>query len=693
MFQGKNKDDKLKIAKNLFSDAIQADRQFQTDAMEDFEFVDGNQWADDDKQYLLDELRPCLTFSLIQSRVKLVMGMHEDGKVKYIASPREQTDGFLCEVLNDIVDYVYDKAETVDVEDETFESTVKCGRGWAGISFVPDPRRLGYIKIKYNNIPIYEVRKDPASRRSNLTDAGYIFHDKWLNQEDFRLFHPKHAKHFDDILLTGKMDSGSLSEFASDDIEGSFEDVQDVDHQDYDTEIDVSYFNRHKRQIRVVQMEYWENFKRYWTFHPETNERIEFQKEDIEKLKITYAEDYNTEFEYITMMDQKVKWMQFIGDKIVYDDDSPIPFDGFSPVQCVAYSDSSGRTTNNSGITRPLKDPQREVNKRWSQSLNMINNAVQPGTIVEEDTFVDDDQGEDSLKTVGGVTMVVKDALKDKRIEIRQSPPFPVAAMQMEEAAKSMINEISAINPDLMGQDRGRVDSGRVVQLRQQQGLAILKTLMDASKKLKKGIFERTISIIMEYMPDEQIVEILGDSERYVIEGNVITDVESQLSADIRDVRSVRFNVKSEALPASGSRRILELSIFMEMGKEAGIPVDPKVLIDKTDLSASDKKQWMEYIQKQQEAAEKAAADQLDLEKIKIQAKMFDNEKKLEATTALGVGKLEEGKHKGEMKDTIERGELVLENKKINLDFIAATQEKPEGAGSKPKAKSSKAKK
>ena len=690
MFQGKNKAEKLKIAKNLFNDSVQADQKFQKDAMEDFEFIDDNQWDDGDKQYLLDNLRPCLTFNLIHSRVKLVMGMHEDSKVKYVASPREQTDGFLCEVLNDVVDYIYEKAETVDVEDSAFESAVICGRGWVGISFVPDPRRLGYIKLQYDKLPIYEVHKDPASRRDILTDAGYIFHDRWLNQEDFKLLHPQHARHFNDILETGKMGSSSLSEFGSEDAESDFDDVIDVDRQDYDIELDVSYFNLHKRQIRVVQMEYWENFKRYYTFHPETGERIEFQKTNMKELKQTYLEDYGIDFEYITMTDQKVKWLQFIGDKIVYDDDSPIPFDGFSVVQCVAYSDASGRTTNDYGVTRPLKDPQREVNKRWSQALNMINNNVQPGVIVEENTFVDDDQGQDSLKTVGGVTMVKEDALKDKRIEVLKPPPFPVAAMQMEEAAKSMLNEISGINPELMGQDRGRVESGPVIRLRQQQALSILKTLMDASKRLKKGDFERTIAIVMEYMPDEQLVDILGDSERYVIEGNVITDVDSQLSADIRDVRSVKFNVKSEAMPASGSRRILELSIFMEMQKEAGIPVDPKVLIDKTDLSASDKKRWNEYIQAQQEAAQKDKADQLELEKMKIQAKMFDNQRKLEATTALGVGKLEEGIRKGDMKDSIERGELALKNKEINLDFIAATQKEPEEAkskSSKPKPK------
>jgi len=696
MFQGKSKKQKLELAKNLFNDAVRADRMFQKAAMEDFEFRDGDQWDEDDKQYLAEEKRPCLTFPLIGGRVNLVKGMHEDAKIKYIASPMEESDDFLCEVINDTVEYVYEKAGTEAVEDKAFDSTVTCGRGWAGVSFDPDPKRLGHIRLRYNNPPVYEVHKDPASRKADQLDGGYMFFDKWFNQEDFKLYYPKFKRHVEDLLDTGKMTkSSSLSEFGTESVDGDFEDVQDVDQQDYDVEIDSSYFNRTKRQVRVVQMEYWETFKRYYTFDPETGDHIEFDKKNMKELRRVYAEDYDVDFEYVDVNDQKVKWLQFIGDKIVYDGDSPIPFDGFSLVQGIAYSDSSGRTTNNYGIVRPIKDSQREVNKRWSQSLNMINNNVQPGTIVEEGTFVDDEQGIDSLKTVGGVTMVKEDALKDKRIEVRSPPPFPVAAMQMEEAAKDMINEISGINPDLLGQDRGRVDSGVVVRLRQQQGLALLKTLMNSSRDIKKGVFERTVAIILAYMPDEQIVHILGDSERYVIQENIITDQESGLSADIRDVRNVKYNVKSEELPSSKSRRILELSVFMEM-QQAGTPVDPSMMIDKTDISASEKKKWKEYLQRQEEAVQQKEEREYELEVLKIQSKMYTDEKKLDASTALGAGKLHEGIRKGDMKDAVDNKKLALEDKKMKLDFIkdtgknAEASKAKEGASVKAKSKSKK---
>ena len=673
MFQGKNKDDKLKLARNLFSEAISADRKFIKEAMEDFEFRDGNQWTDDERSQLAADLRPCLTFPLVKSRVDLVMGLREDSKVKYVATPRAKNHDFLCEVINDTVEYVYQKAGAEEVEDETFESAAICGRGWISVSFVPDPKRLGHIKIEFNNHPIYEVRKDPNSRKGDLSDAAYLFLDKWMSVEDFKVHFPKQVGHIKKVLKDGYMLGDSI--FGGEELAG-FEEEIDEDTKDYDTPLDTTFFNKSKNQVRVVQLEYWQSYLKYYAFNPEDGKPVEFQWANKKELEALYREEYGIPFEYTSIRDKKVGWIQFLGDKIIYDGDSPVPFDGFSPVPCFAYSDASKRSTNNYGVVRLMKDSQREVNKRWSQALNMINNNVQPGVIVEEDTFVDDEQGEASLKEVGGVTFVKEGAIKDKRIEVRNPPPFPVAAMQMEEAAKDMINQVTNINPDLMGQDRGRVDSGVVVRLRQNQGIATLKTLMAGSKHMKKAVFERVVPIILEYMPDEQIIDILSDSNRYEIQGNMVIDKETELSADIRDVRNVKYNIIPEEMPASKGRRLMELSVFLEM-QGAGMPVDPNVIIDKLDISASEKKQWKNFLQAQQEAAEKARQEELELERMKIQAKMYSDSQRVSAGQETGFAKLSEAQRKGDMQDAVDRGKLRLVDQGQKLDFIAKTQKPP----------------
>ena len=70
----------------------------------------------------------------------------------------------------------------------------------------------------------------------------------------------------------------------------------------------------------------------------------------------------------VKMQDKRVHWLQFIGNEILLDTPSPLPYEGYSVVPCFAYADVSKRSSNHFGIVRLMKDAQREVNKRWSQT-------------------------------------------------------------------------------------------------------------------------------------------------------------------------------------------------------------------------------------------------------------------------------------------------------------------------------------
>ena len=226
------------------------------------------------------------------------------------------------------------------------------------------------------------------------------------------------------------------------------------------------------------------------------------------------------------------------------------------------------------GIVKGMIDPQKEVNKRWSQALNMLNNQVQPGVFAEVDAFVDEMQAKASMKEAGGITYLNAGALTSGMVQERNLPTFPNAPMQMEEHSKAIMKQINGINPDLMGQDRGRSEPGVVIRLRQQQGVTLLKPLFKNFNLMKKNVFQRMLSIVTAYMPDEQILRILGESDRYQIdETGIITDKMTEMQADLRNVRDLAYNVKSEQAPGNMTLRMMELSALMEM-MQAGFPVD-----------------------------------------------------------------------------------------------------------------------
>ena len=97
MFEQLKTKRKLEKAKAMFIDALNKDTKWQQEARDDFKFRNGDQWSDEEKQILEEELRPVLTFNLTKSSIDLIMGMNEDNRIVHRASPTEPSDAFLCE--------------------------------------------------------------------------------------------------------------------------------------------------------------------------------------------------------------------------------------------------------------------------------------------------------------------------------------------------------------------------------------------------------------------------------------------------------------------------------------------------------------------------------------------------------------------------------------------------------------------
>jgi len=638
------KAEKLARVVELADEAVSADDDFQADAKDDFNFRNGNQWPSEEKKKLADNQRPCLTFNLTKSSIDLVMGLNEDQKVRYRVVPTNKEDTILADIVNKIVYRVREEGEWDQEEDDAFESMAICGRGWVALDFTYDPKRFGYIKLEETSVPIHEVFKDPGSRRKDLADASYIIWERWMTAEDFMIKYPNAKNNITDAFDTGFMwRTKDVLREAQLPYADDFVDEVDME-SDYDVPLDTNWYDKSKRMVRVVHMEYWKSFDRYYVKDPVTKVVKEITQ-PWGQYKKWYKETFGEQkLEYTKLPDKKVYWLQFIRDEILYDGESPLDFDGFSIIPSFAYIDTSKRTPSCFGIVRLMKDAQLEVNKRWSQMLNMVVNQVQPGVFAETDAFIDRDQAEQSMKTPGETTYVEKGALSGQRILERKVPDFPTAIMHLEEAAQIMLKRITGINPDLHGQDAGRAEPGVVVRLRQQQGLVILKPLFKAYKIMRKELYKRIISLVLRYMPVEQMQEIIGRDEVYSIASGpdqepIIVHNETGEQVPLMNVKKLAYHLELEETSDSTTQRTFELSMLLEM-QQGGFTVDPLAVIEKLDISASDKERWTKYIAAQQEAASQQANNQFQLEAQKLEMQHMREMERMRLSHEQAMGKL-----------------------------------------------------
>jgi hypothetical protein len=418
---------------------------------------------------------------------------------------------------------------------------------------------------------------------------------------------------------------------------------------------DINYFDRNQKMIRLIHMEYWEAYQRYYVFNPESGSFEEVpakpSKEQAAEFEAMFGEPITVE----TMWDKRVKWLQFVGDEILYDDISPLPYRGFSLVPVFTYRDASKRTANHFGLVRLMKDPQREINKRWSQALNMLNQQVQPGVYAETDAFVDERQATQSMKVAGDITWVNAGALTGGKIKERTVPSFPTAPMQMEQFSQDIMKKITGINPDLLGQDRGRQEPGVVIRLRQQQGITLLKPLFKNFNTMKKELFKRLLAIIMKFMPDGQMMRVLGQNDAYQInpqDGEIVDtrsaqedpetgEVTYSLTGNIRDVRMIEYNVVAEQSPGNMTKRMLEMQSLMEM-MDKGLPVPPEQIIEKMEISASEKQRWIDYIQSSQQQQAEMQDEQMQTQ-VELETRKLDQvDKQREMDFIVDMTKIEQ---------------------------------------------------
>lgn len=590
-------EEKVSRAKRDFKRSIAADVLFQKAATKAYQFYAGDHYTRKEKLALKKAGRPDLVCNLTKPTVELIKGVAEQNKVKVKAQATEQNDGFLADILNDCYEKVKEIEDIEGQVGDSLENYAITGRGFVAVDIAPDPKRPGEIKIPVVSILPSEVRLDPACKRDDMSDARHIFWSKWITLEDFAIQYPDKMDDVEEFVSAGNDDGISADAIGDDGMP-----MDTPDNEEYSFVLDDGgFYDKTNGHIRIVHMEYWDNYDRYYGVNPSTGEIEEFDSKNLEVLKQAIPG-----FQYETIKDKKVKWFQWACDSVLYDGDSPIPFDGFSIVGEFLYKDKSSGRVSHFGVVRDMIDPQREANKRWSQTLNLYLQQHQGGTFVEAGAILDEKHWNDTIKQPGADTVVADGAISGQKIMPKPVPQLPTGSFQMHELAKDLMKKVTGIDNDLLGVAHAQGEPGIVIKLRQQQGLTMLAKLFENHNRMQEQLAKRVYSIIMKYMPDSQIQRILGGSDRYKFRGDLVVDMKNNIIAPIRNLRDLKYNIDVEESPDNMTKTMAQLAVFIDMMSK-GFPVDPKVVIGRLDLPEADKAEWLKYVEQTQQQQAQAA--------------------------------------------------------------------------------------
>lgn len=558
--------EKLAAARREFEEVFDLWTRWMDEANEDIDFYHGVQWNAEDLKKLREQQRPALTFNLIQAKIAHTIGAESENLHHARVVNRSLDDVLAADVLNQLLVPTREYGGYDEAEGRAFEDGVTCGIGMVSLYSEPDPHDILSTKVCYESIDPTDVWWDLGARRKDYSDARYLFRARWLTKSEFRASYPDMEKEDVDALFSratgldvGRSDSP---------VEPRLDDGDPLFLRR-----PTMYFDAKRKRVRVVHMEYVEDVLTTVALDRETLEQHEVSLGQVDLLE----RNWPGRFEMIDTYRPRVRWLEFCGTHVLFDDWNPQPYDGFSVRAFVYQRDRDGFPY---GKVRALKDPQRETNKRHSHTLHLIAQQGAPGLIAETGALVDAANAKDAMKTGDVVEVSVG---KFDKVTERKPPVFPEAAARMEEAAMRLIDLISNVYADDMREPRGIPEAAATTQLKQRRSMLTMLPVLKNFHRFRSDLTKSEVQTIQTLYSDRQIGLYLADATRYEVAGGLVTDKESGQSVPIRDVRRAQFNVRVVAAESNSTDRIVAFQTLLAL-QQLGVPVDPVILYEMSGL-------------------------------------------------------------------------------------------------------------
>lgn len=622
-------DDTKDKAANILSDLKRAKsvkRDWLDEAEEDFAFSVGKQWRDEDKLTLERAGVPALTINKIQPNLFMISGYQRQNRPDIVAYPEGDEDSLSAEVITRLIHNAVKLSDAGYKQSEQFEDGVICGEGWIEpyIDYSNDLVN-GQLCVKKCN-PL-NVFVDPASVEYDLSDAEYVIKVSpgLTKNQVLKLFPDKKS-------IIEKISNRTLSIDSVDNTK-----IQTLDYPQLDEAGGAGSGKDYSKEDNYDLVEY--QYKKYVSKYIIADKQIGDMKEakDLAEAQL-YVDQKNTisgeiVAKVIHRIVPEIWFCSLVGDTVVDEFLSPfypkwkryslIPF--FAHRITVPIKD--GQEYRIQGIVRSLKDPQRELNKRRSQELRILNSTANSGWLAEQDTWVKKSDVE-KYGSTPGVTLEYKNG-KQKPERITPAPLSQGHAQLAAENTQDM-KEISGINSDLLAMNKTDA-SGRAIYLRQQQGIVMLQRILDNFSLTTKLLGRFILSQLGELYTVERAVKVCGTAfikdnfskpvmTQSPVDGQPmpIMDANGQMQMEVdqegvvalfntvlNDVESSKYDVTVDETSSSPTIKYGNYLMLAEMAAEMagkGMPIPPDVLVDESMISEASKQKIKKAIASAQQA-------------------------------------------------------------------------------------------
>lgn len=508
----------VKQALDDYRYAYEYKRKYILQADQDFEFALGAQWDDDDVTELEDKGVLPLTINKIKPIIRLMKGIESQNRSESKAFPEGGEDSIKAEIATRLIKNAMKGAEGDYKVSEVFSDGNICGESWFE-PYLDWSDSLIAAKFGLRKSDYWAFCWDPNSKEYDLSDAEYLCKTTFdLTKDQILSIYPDAEDLLEDSE-SGKLDT-SLSFIGA---AGANSAGVDRQAQDYNKDSDSWDPLRPGVPMFDLLEYYYKKYVSLWDVVDARTGKIFTAKDKAEAEN--YANTFNARDpegkNLIAVVRRRVPeiWvMAIVGgveDPLAHERAWSYP--GWKGWPAIPYfaERTTARLKNNKrhlaiqGITRDIKDLNRELNKRRTQELRHLNQSANSGWLTPENAWVDRDDVEEFGATPGVNLEYKLEIGKPERIF---PTPLSQGHAQLAEENSRDMKEVTGINADLLAAQTGGQDSGRAIALRQKQGLVMVQGFFDNLARSKKTLAKFILSQLTAIYTTERAMRVCGDS-------------------------------------------------------------------------------------------------------------------------------------------------------------------------------------
>lgn len=493
-------------------------KQFIQEAQDDFEFALGAQWDDDDVQKLKDKGVLPLTINEIAPILDLMKGIESQNRADYRAYPEGQEDSLEADIVTRLLKNVLTKmCEGMYKISEAFNDGNTCGEGWME-PYLDTDKSLVTADLGLKQADYCNFVWDPNAREYDLSDGQYFTKISFdLTKDQVLSIYPDAEDQLADAgsgklsTALGLVDHGML---------GSDPHKQGRDYPKETTSVDL-----HALDVPTFDLaeHYYKKYVNHWYIVDLRIGKIQEadSKEEAEKYADTYNANDPEGKQLVTAIKKRIPeiWMMAIVGGIEkpitdemawsYPNWKSWPFMVYFAYRSNAKLRAEKRHLTVQGVTRRIKDLNREKNKRRTQELRHINQSANSGWLTPENAWVDREEVKKYGSTPGANLEYKAEIGKPERIT---PTPLSQGHAQLAEESSNDMKKASGINTDLLAMSDQGSDSGRAIALRQKQGMVMVQGLFDNLSRTKRRLSKFILSQFPEIYTVERAVRVVGDA-------------------------------------------------------------------------------------------------------------------------------------------------------------------------------------